>query len=127
MKGYGTSQLHDPISLSHQPFCQSLRVFGLFAKTPPAVAYKVQIAVADEDQTRAGVLGKMSTDPLYNLEWDDVARHWDVRYMGPDPSDLPGLSAFPPHVYRVSTCMRLRNRTGTNTHAQVRLEQHRQE
>ena len=98
VKGYGTSQLHDPISLSHQPFCQTLRVFGLFAQTPPVVAYKVQIAVADEDHA-VGTWEDL-TDPLYNLEWDDVARHWDVRYMGPDPSDLPGISAFPAHVYR---------------------------
>ena len=82
--GYATSQTGDPVIVSHQPFCGTLRIFGLFAEAPPIATYKVQIAPADEDS----VLGAWQdvTDPLYNHRWNDVIHAWDFMVLGPNPS-----------------------------------------
>jgi hypothetical protein len=82
--GYATSQAGDPITgISHQPFCGTLRIFGLFAEAPPIATYKVQIAAADEDS----VIGAWQdvADALYNHKWNDVAHKWDFMVLGPDP------------------------------------------
>jgi hypothetical protein len=80
--GYATSQAGDPIAVSHQPFCATLRIFGLFAEAPPIATYKVQIAAADEDT----VLGSWQdlTDPLQNRKWNDAFHRWDFMVLGPD-------------------------------------------
>ena len=82
--GYATSQAGDPIAVSHQPFCGTLRIFGLFAEAPPVATYKVQIATADEDT----VLGSWQdlTDPLHNRKWNDALHRWDFMVLGPDPA-----------------------------------------
>ncbi len=81
--GYVTSQTGDPITVSHQPFCGNLRIFGLFAEAPPIDTYKVQIATADED----GVLGSWQdvADPLHNRKWNGTTHTWDNLVLGPDP------------------------------------------
>jgi hypothetical protein len=82
--GYGTAQPSDPVAgISHQPFCGTLRIFGLFAESPPVVSYKVQIATADEDS----VVGTWQDvgDPLYNRRWNDVSHVWEAMVLGPDP------------------------------------------
>ncbi len=82
--GYATAQAGDPIAgISHQPFCGTLHIFGLFAESPPVATYKVQIASADEDS----VVGDWQdvTDPLYNRKWNDVEKKWEVLVLGPDP------------------------------------------
>ncbi|MCK4786131.1 MAG: hypothetical protein KAV87_20405, partial [Desulfobacteraceae bacterium] len=82
--GYATAQTGDPVAgISHQPFCGTLRIFGLFAESPPVATYKVQIATADEDS----VVGTWQdiTDPLHNRKWDDVAKKWNAMVLGPDP------------------------------------------
>ncbi len=81
--GYATSEAGDPIAVSHQPFCDTLRIFGLFAEAPPIATYKVQIAAADEDT----VLGTWEdvADPLYNRKWNDILHKWDPTVLGPDP------------------------------------------
>ena len=82
--GYATSQLDDPITVSHQPFCDTLRIFGLFAEAPPIATYKVQIAAADEDS----VIGTWQdvTDPLHNRKWNDASKKWEFKVLGPDPA-----------------------------------------
>lgn len=81
--GYATSLAGDPITVSHQPFCGTLRIFGLFAEAPPIATYKVQIATADEDS----VLGAWQdvADPLHNRKWNDTTHTWDNMVLGPDP------------------------------------------
>lgn len=81
--GYVTSQTGDPIMLQHQPLCGTLRIFGLFAETPPVASYQVQLARVDA----VGVPGawKNVTDPLYNRQWNALLYQWDNLVLGPDP------------------------------------------
>ncbi len=85
-KGYATALEGDPArvaGISHQPFCERLRVFGLFAESDDVRTYKVQIATANED----GPVGDWTDmpDPLYNREWDDTEHKWKYTILGPDP------------------------------------------
>ena len=84
--GYVTAQPGDPAlvaSVSHQPLCGTLRIFGLFAAAPPVTTYKVQIADADE----LGATGPWEdvTDTLINRKWNAVLHKWDPFNLGPDP------------------------------------------
>lgn len=86
-QGYATAQPGDPgriSAVSHQPFCGTLRIFGLFAEAPPVVSYQVQIADADEN----GPIGSWRdvTDPLHNRKWNDVQKKWEHMLLGPDPA-----------------------------------------
>jgi len=85
--GYATADPLDPARIStiaHQPFCGTLRIFGLFAETPAAASYKVQIAEA----TESSVVGSWTdlTDPLYNRKWNDTLKAWEPMNLGPDPT-----------------------------------------
>ncbi|TSA56432.1 hypothetical protein D4R42_03490 [bacterium] len=87
VKGYATAQLGDPgriSTVSHQPFCGTLRIFGLFAESPPVANYRVQIADADED----GPTGTWRdvTDSLHNRKWNSAMNKWDPLVLGPDPA-----------------------------------------
>ena len=83
-QGYATSQTTDPVpGISHQPFCDTLRVFGLFAAAPPVATYQVQIADADENHA-TGTWEDIN-DPLVNLKWNDTDKRWDAQVLGPDP------------------------------------------
>lgn len=84
--GYATAQPGDPAPIagvSHQPFCGTLRIFGLFAEAPPVATYKVQIADADE----FGATGAWNdlTDPLTNRKWNGTLNKWEPLNLGPDP------------------------------------------
>jgi hypothetical protein len=83
--GYATSQDGDPIKLSEQPFCEKLRVFGLFAEAPPVATYKVQVADADEDGPTTGAAWEDVADALTNQKWNDAEQRWDPVPLGPDP------------------------------------------
>jgi hypothetical protein len=83
--GYATAQPGDPTPItgvSHQPFCGTLRIFGLFAEAPPVTTYKVQIADADE----FGATGTWNdvTDPLTNRKWNNTLHKWEAYNLGPD-------------------------------------------
>jgi hypothetical protein len=87
VKGYATAQPGDPSrieSISCQPFCGTLRIFGFFAETPPVATYKVQIADADEN----GPTGSWEdvTDPLHNRKWNSAQKRWEHVVLGPDPA-----------------------------------------
>lgn len=85
--GYATAQPGDPdriAGISHQPFCGTLRIFGLFAETPPVASYKVQIADADENGPTG--IWRDATDPLHNRKWNDVERRWEPMILGPNPA-----------------------------------------
>ena len=84
VKGYATSQPLDPISVSHQPFCETLYIFGLFAGSPPIAKYRVEIADADEN----GPTGAFQDikDPLANQKWNNAFHRWDGIVLGPDPT-----------------------------------------
>lgn len=84
--GYATAQPGDPAPIagvSHQPFCGTLRIFGLFAEAPPVATYKIQIAEADE----FGATGSWNdlTDPLTNRKWNNTLHIWEPLNLGPDP------------------------------------------
>lgn len=86
VKGYASAKPGDPAriaSISHQPFCGTLRIFGLFAEMPPVTSYKVQMATADED----GPVGAWIdvVDPLVNQKWNDTTHVWEPVTLGPDP------------------------------------------
>ena len=84
VKGYATSQSGDPVSgISHQPFCGTLRIFGLFAESPPVAHYRIEIAEADEN----GPTGTFRniTDALHNSKWNTTENKWDNVVLGPDP------------------------------------------
>ena len=84
VKGYATTFAGDPISLNHQPFALTLRLFGLFGANDKVATYKVQIARANEDSPMGA--WEDLDDPLYNRVWNAGTRRWDVRFMGPDPA-----------------------------------------
>jgi len=86
-QGYASAQPGDPCrisNISHQPFCGTLRIFGLFSETPPVASYKVQIADADEN----GPVGSWQdiADPLHNRKWKDSEKKWEHMVLGPDPA-----------------------------------------
>ena len=84
--GYATAQPGDPAridSISYQPFCGTLRIFGLFAEAPPVTSYKVQIAEADENGPTGSWLDV--TDALHNRKWNSTENRWEPMVLGPDP------------------------------------------
>jgi hypothetical protein len=75
--------------ISHQPFCGTLRIFGLFAQAPKIVKYKVQIA----DATKTGAIIQADTkkpkwrdlsDQLTNRKYNPVTKLYDSISLGPD-------------------------------------------
>ncbi len=83
VEGYATSQAGDPVSLSQQPFCSTLRIFGLFAAAPPVATYKVEIAPASA--TAVTGAWEAVTDSLTNNTWNATLHKWDPVGLGPDP------------------------------------------
>lgn len=83
-EGYATSQSGDPISLFRQPFCGTLRIFGLFGQQENIVTYKAQVAQADQN----GPTGSWQdiTDALHNRKWNTTEKKWEYVILGPDPS-----------------------------------------
>lgn len=82
--GYGTSQTGDPVTVSHQPFGGTLRIFGLFAAAPAVTSYEVQIAEATAAGAVTGTWRNV-TDPLVNRKWNNTTNQWDNLTLGPDP------------------------------------------
>ena len=91
--GYATSKGGEPIQiaqLSHQPFCETLRIFGLFGTDDQVEYYKVKVTPAKKDSvtgTWISATGEWEdvVDPLNNLEWDEVKKRWEPQVLGPDP------------------------------------------
>lgn len=84
--GYAYAQPGDPAAIagvSHQPFCGVMRIFGLFAETPPVATYKVQYAVANSSGP-TGVWQDV-VDALYNRKWNPALHVWESVVLGPDP------------------------------------------
>ena len=86
--GYADGQLGDPANVEdirHQPFCGTLRVFGLFAPNPAVASYQVEVADADAN----GVVGRWRnvTDALHNLRWNVAESRWEAVVLGPDPAN----------------------------------------
>ncbi len=92
IKGYVTSKPEDPVSVSHQPLCGVLRIFGLFGSDTGVVKYSAEFARADEngrplevDVSTGAPLGWTQIyDSLYNSRWDDAKKIWGVRILGPE-------------------------------------------
>jgi hypothetical protein len=82
--GYATSMQHDPLQVTHQPFCETLRIFGLFAFD--VATYKVDIV---ETNKWGNILGDGKPTPimdaLWNNYWDDTLKAWMPEFLGPDP------------------------------------------
>ncbi|HAC65921.1 MAG TPA: hypothetical protein DCF68_20905, partial [Cyanothece sp. UBA12306] len=90
--GYASAKTGDPdriSKISHQPLCDRLRIFGLFAESPPVASYLVeiaQVANASVDLSSTSIAWKPVTDPLHNRKWNDTQRRWDFQVLGPDPT-----------------------------------------
>lgn len=89
VKGYVTSMSGDPVSVSHQPLCGMLRIFGLFAKESGVVRYKAEFAKADENGTvindeNAESIWTQIKDPLINSKWNAEIKKWLPTSLGPD-------------------------------------------
>lgn len=97
--GYANTQPGDlgGVVIKNEPFCSTLWIYGLFAKTPSPAAYKVQVAYS-RDNVSWGAWEDV-TDPLNNSIWNAATHTWDSKYLGPNPSDL-NLAVMPPNVYR---------------------------
>jgi hypothetical protein len=87
--GYATSGPGDPVTLSHQPLCETLRIFGLFGSSDNVAHYKVQMTQATKDSMTGNWIpaGEWEdvTDPLNNQQWNAVTKRWDWTVLGPDP------------------------------------------
>jgi hypothetical protein len=88
--GYATSEGKNPVQFSHQPFCETLRIFGLFGTGDKVGYYKVKVSPAKKDPvtdnwTSATGEWEDVVDPLNNLQWHDVMKRWEWRVLGPDP------------------------------------------
>ena len=83
-KGYATAIDKYPErigNIRHQPFCGTLRIFGLFADSPPVASYEVQISEADENKSKNK--WQSITDPLHNYNFKKGGEH---QVLGPDPT-----------------------------------------
>jgi hypothetical protein len=81
--GYVTSQPGDPVTVSKQPLCGTLRIFGYFASAPPVVTYSVEMAAASATTVTGAWLPV--ADVLTNSRWNDVTKAYDSVGLGPDP------------------------------------------
>ncbi|MBZ5520973.1 MAG: hypothetical protein LAP21_01810 [Acidobacteriia bacterium] len=91
VKGYATTDSEDPqpiANMTHRPFAETLRIFGLFAAVPPVATYKVEIAPTDENHLPGvgpALAWQTVTDQLFNLKWNATNKLWEHRLLGPDP------------------------------------------
>ncbi|HEY9602238.1 MAG TPA: hypothetical protein V6C85_11545 [Allocoleopsis sp.] len=86
-KGYATAIDKYPErigNIRHQPFCGTLRIFGLFADSLSVASYEVQISEADENKSKNN--WQNITDPLHNYKWNSVKKQWEHQVLGPDPT-----------------------------------------
>jgi hypothetical protein len=93
-EGYAFANPEDDLrirDIHHQPFCGTLRIFGLFAQAPKIAKYKVQIA----DATKTGAIIQADTkkpnwkdlsDQLLNRKYNTVTKLYDPIALGPDSS-----------------------------------------
>jgi hypothetical protein len=90
--GYATSQTGDPDPISgvnainHQPFCDQLRISGLFSDSLGVDTYRVDIAAADENGPLATAEWQPVTDALYNRKRNPQTDNYDPMVLGPDPA-----------------------------------------
>lgn len=85
--GYAFSKAGDPCSpVTREPFCDTLRIHGLFAAAPAVASYTVEILRTNSSGAAiAGEVWKAIGAPLTNLEWNDTTRVWESRNLA-----LPG-------------------------------------
>jgi hypothetical protein len=93
-EGYAFAVPEDDFRINgiyHQPFCGTLRIFGLFAQAPKIAKYKVQIA----DATKTGAIIQADTkkpnwrdlsDQLTNRKYNAITKVYDSIALGPDSS-----------------------------------------
>ncbi len=84
-----TSGPGDPVQLAHQPFCETLRVFGRFGDNDQVLFYRVLLAAAKQDAAGNWVADgppEDVVDPLNNQKWNEAERVWKWQVLGPDPA-----------------------------------------
>lgn len=121
--GYAHSQTGDPLTgITHEPFCGTLRIYGLFAASPAVSTYTVELLKTDATGTAmAGESWIPLGDPLTNLKRNDTADKWDSMTLGPtagkyqnvdieDPMEWlePSLKAVWNSANCVNGCYKLR-------------------
>lgn len=88
-EGYATSMANDPVKITCQPFCETLRISGLFGLDKPVSTYKVDVVETNQWGNQIG--GENPTpilDALWNCYWDDVKKVWTSEFLGPDSKGL---------------------------------------
>jgi hypothetical protein len=73
--------------MKNRPFAQTLRIGGLFAKTPAIAKYKVQIAETNVNHVPGvgtALVWNDVLDSLDNLQWNPTTGVWDHKHLGPD-------------------------------------------
>jgi hypothetical protein len=83
VNGHAYTDAMDPVpimNMTQRPFGETLRIGGLFAKTPAIASYKVQIASMDENP----LTWKDVLEPFHNLKWNFGNRVWDHILFSPD-------------------------------------------
>lgn len=82
--GYAHTFPGDPITgITHEPFCGTLRIYGLFAPAPAVTTYSVEILKTDSTGTASpGETWKPLGAPLTNLQWNDATHRWDAKNLG---------------------------------------------
>lgn len=86
--GYAYAQPGDPsriAAIHRQPFCGTLRIFGLFAAAEGVETYEVLITEADHNGPLNGNWRSI-TDALNNRRWNSGTGLWEYRVLGPDDS-----------------------------------------
>jgi hypothetical protein len=83
--GYATTKTTDPVpGISHQPFCGTLRIFGLFATSAAVTTYAVEILRTDaKGVALSGETWQSLSDPLVNLKWLPDSHKWEAVTLGP--------------------------------------------
>ncbi len=97
--GYAHSKPGDPVhgTITHEPFCDTLRIHGLFASSPVVPCYTVEILKTDATGTAIpGETWKPLGAPLTNLKWDDTTKRWEGILISDDKYKYKNIDIDPP-------------------------------
>lgn len=96
--GYAHSQPGDPVSaITHEPFCGTLRIYGLFAPVPEVTNYTVEMLKTDSSGTAApGETWKPLGAPLTNLQWNDTSKRWEAKNLALPAEKYRNIDIFDP-------------------------------
>lgn len=96
--GYVHSQDGDPLpGIVHEPFSGTLKIFGLFAAAEGITSYSLELLKTDVNGTAAaGATWQPLEDSLTNLQWNEGAKRWDAKTLGPTAGRYDNVDIFDP-------------------------------